>query len=66
MTEPALQIADPDGFYELLLDAHQGLTTEQSARLNAALVILLANRVGDMGSLRECVDAASRGVRALR
>ena len=65
MTEPALQVADPDGFYEALLEAHAGLTMEQSARLNAALVMLLANRVGDMDALHECIDAASRSVRAM-
>ena len=63
MTEPGLRIADPDGFYEYLLDAHAGLTAEQSAHLNAALVLLLANRVGDAQALRECVDAAARTVR---
>ena len=66
MTEPALQIVDPDGFYEVLLEAHAGLTLEQSARLNAALVLLLANRVGDTAALRECIDAAARSVRPAR
>ena len=66
MTEPALRISDLDGFYEYLLDAHAGLTTEQSAHLNAALVLLLADRVGDLDTLRECVAAAARSVRAAR
>jgi hypothetical protein len=63
MSQPPLQIADPDGFYEYWLDAHAGLSEEQSARLNAALVLLLANRVGDMETLRTCVDDAARSVR---
>ncbi len=53
-------IADPDGFYAAWTAAHQGLTESQSADLDARLVLLLANQVGDMGVLLECV-AAARG-----
>lgn len=53
-----LNLPDPDGFYEQLLDAHLGLTKEQSDLLNARLVLLLANQVGDARVLKECVDAA--------
>ena len=35
-------LQDADGFYEQLLDAHQGLTEQQSALLNARLILLLA------------------------
>jgi len=49
---------DGDGFYEQLLDAHEGLTKEQSELLNARLIVLLANEVGDAKVLRECVEAA--------
>jgi hypothetical protein len=49
---------DADGFYECLLDAHAGLTSEQSQLLNARLVLLLANQVGDAEVLARCVDAA--------
>ncbi len=54
----SLHLQDADGFYELLLDAHQGLTKEQSDLLNARLILLLANQVGDAKVLRECIDAA--------
>lgn len=54
----ALNLQDADGFYEQLLDAHQGLTKEQSELLNARLILLLANQVGDARVLRECVEAA--------
>lgn len=54
-------IADPDGFYEAWTAAHQGLSESQSADLDARLVLLLANQVGDMSVLLECV-AAARGV----
>jgi hypothetical protein len=55
-----LNLQDADGFYEQLLDAHQGLTEEQSQLLNARLVLLLANQVGDAKVLKECVEAARR------
>lgn len=53
-----LNLQDADGFYEQLLDAHEGLDDEQSALLNARLVLLLANQVGDARVLKECVEAA--------
>jgi Protein of unknown function (DUF2783) len=53
-----LNFQDADGFYELLLDAHAGLTQEQSQLLNARLILLLANQVGDARVLKECVQAA--------
>lgn len=54
----ALNLQDADGFYERLLDAHQGLSKEQSDLLNARLILLLANQVGDAKVLAECVEAA--------
>ncbi|MGV3570867.1 MAG: DUF2783 domain-containing protein [Ramlibacter sp.] len=53
-----LNLPDADGFYEQLLDAHQGLSKEQSDLLNARLILLLANQVGDMKVLKDCVQAA--------
>jgi hypothetical protein len=44
-TEPRL--ADPDGFYAAMMEAHRGLDEATSRRLDAALVILLANQLGD-------------------
>lgn len=49
---------DGDGFYEQLLEAHEGLTKEQSDLLNARLILLLANEVGDAKVLKECIEAA--------
>lgn len=49
---------DGDGFYEQLLDAHEGMTKEQSDLLNARLILLLANEVGDAKVLKECIEAA--------
>ena len=56
----ALNLQDGDAFYEQLLDAHEGLNREQSELLNARLILLLANQVGDATVLRECVQAAAR------
>ncbi|HEX9720166.1 MAG TPA: DUF2783 domain-containing protein [Ramlibacter sp.] len=53
-----LNLQDADGFYELLLDAHEGLSPEQSQLLNARLILLLANQVGDAKVLKECIEAA--------
>ena len=47
-----------DDFYEALIDAHNGLTDEQSEALNARLILVLANHVGDLRVLREALAAA--------
>ena len=49
---------DADAFYESLLDAHQGLSREQSEALNARLVLVLANQVGSTQVLQTCLKAA--------
>jgi len=51
-------LQDGDAFYEQLLDAHEGLTKEQSELLNARLIIVLANQVGDAKVLKECIEVA--------
>ena len=55
-TEP--NIDRPDDFYQVLIEAHAGLTDAQSAALNARLILLLANQVGDFETLRAAVAAA--------
>ena len=52
------QWTDADGFYERLLDAHQGLSPAESEALNARLILLLANQIGDADVLADCIDAA--------
>lgn len=54
----ALNLQDADGLYEQLLDAHEGLTPEQSQLLDARLVLLLANQIGDARVLQDCIEAA--------
>jgi hypothetical protein len=48
----------PDDFYEHLIDAHRDLSTEQSHAMNAALVLLLANHIGDLDVVTEAFDKA--------
>ena len=60
MMKTALHLQDADAFYEQLLDAHLGLSREASELLNARLILLLANQVGDAKVLGECIDAARK------
>jgi hypothetical protein len=61
-TEPNL--AAPDDFYEELINLHRDLSDEQSALVNAKLILLLANHVGDLGVLRAALAAAREDVLA--
>ncbi|MDJ0639369.1 MAG: DUF2783 domain-containing protein [Paracoccaceae bacterium] len=54
-------IDDPDGFYAELLAAHEGLSDDESVSLNARLVLILANHIGDRSVLSQALDAASKG-----
>lgn len=51
---------DPDSVYATIVDAHRGLSAEASAALNARLVLLLANHIGDAGVIAEALDVAKR------
>jgi hypothetical protein len=50
--------AVPDEFYERLIDAHRDLDAEQSHAMNAALVLLLSNHIGDMEVIAEALAKA--------
>ncbi len=52
------RFSDPDAAYRAIVEAHRGLTENQSADLNAALVLILANQIGDMAALREALALA--------
>ena len=47
-----------DDFYEALIDMHRDLTDEQSALVNAKLILLLSNHIGDISILREAMSLA--------
>ncbi|HVL58052.1 MAG TPA: DUF2783 domain-containing protein [Burkholderiaceae bacterium] len=55
-------LVDPDGFYQELIEAHRGLDDAGSQMLNAKLVLILANQVGDMQVLRDALALARRGI----
>jgi hypothetical protein len=56
------RLASPDDFYEALIDTHRDLSAEQSATVNAKLVLLLANHIGDMDVLKDAMRIARQGV----
>jgi len=66
MTELNIEanLALPDDFYEALIDAHRDLDAAQSARVNARLILLLANHIGDLDVLREAIRRARAGIDA--
>lgn len=51
-----------DDFYEALIDTHRDLSDEQSSLVNAKLVLLLSNHIGDLSVLREAINIARQGV----
>ena len=55
-------IEDPDRLYADLIDAHNGLTDADSVALNARLVLLLANHIGDEAVLREALEVARKSI----
>jgi len=60
-TDP--NISDPDGFYDELLAAHHGLSKAESDALNARLILILANHIGDRDVLRAALAAAAQDAR---
>ncbi len=57
-------IPEPDDFYQALIEAHRGLSDEQSMALNARLVLLLSNHIGDPQVLLEALRLAREDARA--
>lgn len=53
-------LEDADGFYAALLAAHKGRSEAESQALNARLVLILANHVGDKAALAEALDLARK------
>ncbi len=53
-----------DDFYQQLIDLHRGLSDEQSALVNAKLILILSNHIGDIAVLRDAMSLARAGVAA--
>lgn len=51
-------IPDPDGFYDELLKAHDGMSDEESNAYNARLILTLANHIGDRKILSQALEVA--------
>lgn len=47
-----------DDFYEALTLAHKELSTDESARLNIRLVLMMANAIGDIATLKSIITQA--------
>lgn len=56
--ETTLNISKPDDFYQALLDSHTDLSEEDSQKLNARLILILANHIGDEQILSEALACA--------
>ncbi len=54
--------ARPDDAFRAVVEAHRGLSDAQSADFDAALVLILANHIGDIDVLREAIALAKRQV----
>jgi hypothetical protein len=52
--------AKPDDAFRMIVESHRGLSDAQSADLDAALVLVLANHIGDLEVLREAIELAKR------
>lgn len=59
-------LRDPDAVYRMIVEAHRGLSAEDSAALNAALVLILANQTGDDGVVRDAIALATKSLAARR
>lgn len=58
------RMSDADSAYRALIDAHRGLSDEDSAMLNTRLVLILANHIGDRQVLDEAIALAARAGKA--
>lgn len=56
------RFADPDAAYRMLVAAHRAIDPANSAPLDAALVLLLANHIGDAEVFAEAIAAARAAV----
>jgi hypothetical protein len=62
MLNTELNLAAPDDVYEALLALHRDLTSAQSQQVNARLILLLMNHIGDAMVLRQAMTRARAGI----
>ncbi len=56
------RLADPDRTYRALIEAHRGLSDEDSAALNSRLILILANHIGEHAVLQEAIILAKQSM----
>ena len=56
--DTSARLPDADAAFRAIVEAHRGLSDDESAQLNARLVLLLANHIGDFEVLQEALAAA--------
>jgi len=56
----APRFSDPDAAYLALVEARRNLSDAAAAELDARLVLILANHIGDLGVLREAIELAKQ------
>jgi hypothetical protein len=60
------RLADPDRSYRALIEAHRGLSDDDSAALNSRLVLILANHIGEHAVLQEAIALAKQSMGAVK
>jgi hypothetical protein len=60
--DTAARFPDPDAAYRLIVEAHRGLDDDESRKLDTALILVLANQIGDLSVLREALALARAAV----
>lgn len=58
-------LTNADDIYNAIIDVHRGLSESESAALNARLVLLLANHIGDEAVIREALEIARASTSAV-
>lgn len=56
------RLDSPDDFYAAIIELHRDLDDDQSRLVNAKLILLLANHIGDVSVLQEAIAVARNGV----
>ena len=54
------RFTDPDEAFVMLVEARRGLSEREASELDAKLVLILANHIGDIEVLREAIALAKR------
>lgn len=62
----ASNFTNPDDAYRAIVEAHRELNDDQSAAFDAALVLILANHIGDAGVLGDAIALAKRRLPGVR